>query len=575
MLTHHLQTIDTKSLNVFSNNRDLLRDLFTYLGYMAEHSVKRMTRTNQIPRRDSIKIAKLMGDRELLHAAQESGGTQWLDFIDVLAYRLHLINYDVKGTYRSYNSSEASFIDNFISVSHTNLERFTLLSPLQQEKQILEVLINAKTITDSDNYSFNEFFESSVLGSLDQFSTRGSATSLVPTLKFPEIRQFLIKILQECTPNQWYSTASLISYLKTNHPYFLIPENIPKTDRWGKPIERYDNFYEGKDYWASESTIPANSPDAFERVEGRYLERFLEHIPLLMRFVDVAYDTEPYTGLRPMRGVLKAFRITERFQRFIKGEMVLPKVTIQPNFDVIIESDFYPGAVVNQISELGELVSSPESGHGAYVGIFLLKKTAIATALVKQPDLDLIALLKELSGRDLPANVQVELSEWAGHADQFTLYEGFAILETTDVPPEIEKFSKESISPALHLVQKPAEVFATLEKLGKVPLLIQHPDQGFARINGTADTLFPKESIAIIAPKTVREVKVGRAVTISYKFPETDVFSALQKVLVELRCPFQSDHQSRIISIKQQDQPKFDEACTQLACDYILEIEKN
>ncbi len=575
MLTHHLQTIDTIPLNVFSNNRDLLRDLFTYLGYIAEHSVKRMTRTNQIPRGDSIKIAKLLGDKELVQAAQESGGTQWLDFIDVLAYRMHLTHYDVKGTYRGYSSSDASFVDNFISINNKNLDKFNLLSPLQQEKQILEALINAKTLTDFDNYSFNEFFQSSVFGTLDQFSTRGSATGLVPNLKFPEVRQFLIKILQECTPNQWYSTASLISYLKTNHPYFLIPENAPKTDRWGKPIGRYDNFYEGNDYWASEFTVPTDAPDAFERVEGRYLERFLENIPLLMRFVDVAYDTDPYTGLRPMRGVLKAFRITERFQRFIKGEMVLPKITIQPNFDVIIESDFYPGALVNQISELGELVSSPESGHGAYVGIFLLKKTAIATALVKQPDLDLIALLKELSGRDLPANVQVELSEWAGHADQFTLYEGFAILETTDIPPEIEKFSKESISPALHLVKKPADVFATLEKLGKIPLLIQHPDQDFARIDGTVDTLFPKESIAVIAPKTVREVKVGRIVTISYKFPEADVLSALQKILVELRCPFQSDHQNRIISIKQQDQSKFDAACTQLASDYNLEIEKN
>ncbi|MEI7850140.1 MAG: hypothetical protein WCK35_30385, partial [Chloroflexota bacterium] len=160
-------------------------------------------------------------------------------------------------------------------------------------------------------------------------------------------------------------------------------------------------------------------------------------------------------------------------------------------------------------------------------------------------------------------------------ADQFTLYEGFAILETTDIPPEIEKFSKESISPALHIVKKPADVFATLEKLGKIPLLIQHPDQDFARIDGTVDTLFPKESIAVIAPKTVREVKVGRIVTISYKFPEADVLSALQKILVELRCPFQSDHQNRIISIKQQDQSKFDAACTQLASDYNLEIEKN
>jgi len=49
-----------------------------------------------------------------------------------------------------------------------------------------------------------------------------------------------------------------------------------------------------------------------------------------------------------------------------------PKVTVQPNFDVIIESDFYPANVIGLIAMLGEQMSNPQNGHGAYVSIYQL-----------------------------------------------------------------------------------------------------------------------------------------------------------------------------------------------------------
>ena len=39
--------------------------------------------------------------------------------------------------------------------------------------------------------------------------------------------------------------------------------------------------------------IHESDPDGFERVEGRYVERFLESIPLVLRYVDVAYERKP------------------------------------------------------------------------------------------------------------------------------------------------------------------------------------------------------------------------------------------------------------------------------------------
>lgn len=565
--------LDPKPLRIFSNDRDLLQDLFIYLEYVGEHSVKRMTRTNEIPKPDSIKIAKLLGDPELVKLAQDSGGALWIDFIDNLALQLQLVRYDTKGEYRGYSSSEPSFVDNYIVVSEAHLRKFLELPPAAQEKRLLDTLIHLKAKNDYSEYSNNEFYQISVLGGLDPFNSRGSALGLMPTLKFPAIRLFLLDVLKNCPAGQWFSTESLIAYLKINHPFFLIPKNIPKADRWGKIGGRYDNFYEGKNHWDSEKTVQPDEPDAFERVEGRYVERFLENIPLTMRFVDVAYNPAPYTGLLPSRGQLKAFRVNERFLRLMSGEESAPKVTVQPNFDIVIESDFYPAGVVRQVAALGERVSNPNSGHGAYVDIYQLKKAAVAAAQVHQPDLNVIALLKRLSGRDLPPNVQIELEEWAGHADQFTLYESFSLLEMAELPLQAEKFIGERISPTLNLMRSPDAVFAMLETLGHVPLRMRHPGGEFTRMAESADSVFPKESAEITAPKTARPVKVSRVVTVSYQFPDAESFDIIQKTLAELRCPFQTDSKTRIVSIQQKDQGRFDEAMKKLQDTFAFEIE--
>ncbi len=568
-----LQTLDPHPLRIFSNSRDLLHDLFTYLDYVGSRSIKRMTRSNEIPRADMQRLAKLLNiappeKDDWMYARQH-----WIDFVDELALRLGLVSYDIKGKYRGYTSSEPSFIENYIIVNETNLQKFFELSPAAQEKRLLETLIHAKSFGNYDNYN-NEFFQDSVLGELDHFSLRGSGTGLMPTLNFPKIRLFLLDVLKNLPAGQWFSTESLIAWLKSNHPYFLIPQNAPKKDRWGHEIGRYDNFYEGKDQWNPQSkTVPPNAPDAFERVEGRYVERFLENIPLTLRFVDVAYGPNPYTGLYPSRGQLKAFRINERFLRLMSGEIAAPKVTVQPNFEVIIESDFYPAAIISQVAALGEQVSDPNSGHGAYVGIFRLIKASVAAAQVENPDLDVIDLLKTLSGRDLPPNVQIELDEWTGHADQFTLYEGFALLESVDELPDADTFTVERITPTLRLVRDPEKLFSRLETFGHVPMRVAHGSADFFPIADTAVSVFPKESAWAKAQETAKQVRVRRIVTVSYQFPDAESFAAIQKELAELRCPFQSEPATRTVLIHQAEQGKFDEALAKLTDEFAIVIE--
>ena len=568
-----LTPIDVKGLRFFSNPRDVLRDLFVYIDYAGQRNIKRMTRTNEIPRSDQQRMAKLLGDLPFDSGPGEIDASQWIDLIDHLAYGLHLANYDIKGEYRGESSSEPSFIDNYITINQANLRRFLEFNPIEQEKKILEVLKASRRLSvyqyrDEEQL---EFFQTGVLGELDSFSTRGSATGVLPSLHFGEIRQFLLELLLQCSPGVYYSTASLVQYLKINHPYFLIPKII-KPDRWGTISGRYDNFYEAKDQQSyGIDTVKADAPDAFERVEGRYVERFLENIPLIMRFVDVAYDPAPYKGRFPTLGLLKAFRVNELFPRLMSAVNNPPRVTIQPNFDVIVEADFYPANIIRQVGGLGEQVSNP-SNSSAYVGIFQLKKTRVAEECVRQPSLDVIKLLKELSGRDLPGNVQTELEEWSGHADQFILYEGFAVLESMDEIPQADKFTLERIAPNLRLVGNPKALYQSLEAEGCVPLRVYHFQDGFQLLAETMTSLFPKETQED-EREAVTQIKIKRNISFTVNFPDEASFDTFRKMLAELRCPFQSDSRLRSITFDQKNQSKFDEAVQELANVYAVVIE--
>jgi hypothetical protein len=572
-MTLSLNPIAPQSLNIVTNERDLLRDLFVYLNYFRDRSVKRMTRTNEIPRGDIVKIAKLLGIDPPEKEEWEYAQPTWISFIDGLAYNMGLVSYDVQGVYRGESSQEPSFIENYVVINAARLDKFLERSPVQQEKDILEALNLSQPSSWHERGIFNEFFQYGPLGALDHFETWGAGTGIMPTLNFKDIRAFLLNVLLAAPVGQWFSTQSLIAYLKAHHPFFLIPEKLPKVDRRQNPIGRYDNFYENKASGQRDKSIPPDEPDAFERVEGRYVERFLEYIPLIMRFVDVAYDTSIYGGALPTRGLLKAFRVHERLGRVMGNADSQPKVTVQPNFDVIIESYFYPSATIQQIGTLGDLVSNPSSGHGAYVGIFQLKKAAVAAAMVRQPSLDVPALLKKLSGRDLPANVQIELDEWAGHADQFTLYEGFTLLETATLPPDITPLRVESITPTLTLIRNPEKAFASLDTLGYVPMRIRHSEDDFALLPEAVTSVFPRELAWSDTPEPARAVKISRVVTVSYQFSDPAALDAVQKMLAELRCPFHSDPKAGILHIQQTNQAKFDQALAQLASVFTFAID--
>jgi len=73
-------------------------------------------------------------------------------------------------------------------------------------------------------------------------------------------------------------------------------------------------------------------------VEGRYVERFLESIPNLLRYVDVAYARQRPEGVYPSRGYLQAFRVSERLQRALEGRIAEATLRVTSTFEVYVQS---------------------------------------------------------------------------------------------------------------------------------------------------------------------------------------------------------------------------------------------
>ena len=557
-----LTPVDVTDLDVFSNPCDLRRDLHVFVRYVQERSVKRLHRSNYLSKSDSLRLAKAMSDPLAVDDVRHGGRSSWVDHVDRLALKLGFVSYDTKGVYVGYTSSEPSFPDNYIRFNAREYQQFFQSSLAEQERRLLDTLVGEGDGCDS------EFYRTGVLGRLSSFPIWGCATGVVPMLDFPKIRRFLLNFLQTCEAGVWYNTASLVQHLKTDYPFFLIPENPRYKDRRSKGKGRYGNFHESKDRWGHEIDIPEHAPDVFERVEGRYVERFLEGIPLALGYVDVAYSSQSYKGVYPSINYLKAFRVSNRLRRAVTGDIPVPKVTVQPNFEVYVESEFYPTNVLSQLTPLADVVSED------ILTILKLREEKVAAQAAQDEKLDIISLLTRLTGQELPRNVARELTEWVAHSEKFTLYQGFALLEGDEDLPAADPFTVERISPTTRIVHSPDALFDRLEKAEWVPLRVTHSDSTLRPLPQKARTVFVRQSPAAKPkPKKKEPVTLVRQTSVTFHFPTGKSLGKFRKALLDARCPVEVDSKNLTITFSGRYEPLVMQVISALEKEYLIHIE--
>lgn len=560
----NLTPTNTDELSVFSNQYDLRHDLHAYVEYVQDRDVKRLHRSNELNRSDSKRLAKHMSNSYAIEEVETKGYSDWVNYVDELALVFKFTDYDTEGIYAGYTSSEPSFPDNYIKVNTKRYEEFIDLPLIEQEKKFLDLLVN--NYLDGDN----EFYNTSVLGRLSGFSSWGSATGIMPGLDFARVRRFLIGVLQSCTPGVWYTTSSLIRYLKEHHPFFLIPEKPRYRYKQDAEKGRYGNFHEGE-RWDTEIKISESDADAFERVEGRYVERFLEGLPLILGYIEVAYSRTEYKGYLPEMNQLQAFRVNDTFLHVMSGETIEPRVTVQPNFEVRVESELYPVRILAQLTKLADVVAKDRTS------ILKLRKKKVLTQLSEREDLDVIKLLENMSGQKLPQNVRIELEEWIGASEAFTLYENVVFFEGDKDLPDIDRFTIECISPTMRIVHSPDKLFTHLEQKELIPLRIKHRSSALTPLPDGAHTVFPKRDLSVskskVRAKAKKPVTVKREVHITFHFPAKELMEEFRNGLVAVRCPVAADWDKLTLSFDKRYESEVKKVSEALKQDYTIKIE--
>ena len=559
----NLTPANINELSVFSNQYDLRHDLHAYVEYIQDRDVKRLHRSNELNRSDSKRLAKLMSNSSVIEEVEQNGYSEWINYIDILAYVFEFVKYDTEGIYVGYTSSEPSFPDNYIDINAEKYKKFIDLPLIEQEQKLLVLLVN-HYLDDK-----NEFYNTSALGRLSGFSTRGSATGIIPDLDFASARLFLLNVLQSCTPGVWYTTSSLIQYLKKHHPYFLIPKKPKFQHKYEEKKGRYGNFREGN-RWDKEIEILESDADAFERVEGRYVERFLEGLPLILGYVEVAYSKTEYKGQLPEMNQLQAFRVNDTFLHVMSGKIMEPRVTVQPNFEVHVESELYPVRIISQLTKLADVVTKDKTS------ILKLRKNKVLTQLSEREDLDVIKLLENISGQELPQNVRIELDEWIGASEAFTLYEMAVLFEGDKDLPEIDQFTIERISPAMRIVHSPDRLFTHLEQKEFIPLHIKHRSSALTLLPDGVRTVFPKRDLSVskvkARAKTKKAVTIKREVQITFHFPAKELMEEFRKGLIAARCPVAADWSKLTLSFASQYEPEVKKVSKALKQDYTIKF---
>ncbi len=566
----NLDTRTVTELDVYSMPYDLRRDIHAFVHYISEREVKRAYRSNALPKADSKRLAKLMSHPDCLQQIEEShdNSSWWIDMIDSSARILGFVSYDTEGEYMGYSSHSPSFRDNYIVYNEKIYKAFLAMPLLEQEKRLFLLF--------RDDTTHNELFHSHWQSKLDHFPHRGMATGAVPLMDFGKSRRTLFRLLANLDSGKWYTTASLIRHLKGTDPFFLIPpkSKLPQKDSWGRPtnMTRYGNFHEYKTdhYDRDKKAIPDDAPDGFERVEGRFIERFLEGIPLTLGYVDVAYSRREYKGMRPERGTLLAFRINGRFQQLMHDEAIPPTVTILPTFEIHVESPFYPISLLYLLWQFAIPITEDK------VNILKLDKQRVKTALANHNNnVDLIPFLQQLSSHPIPQNVKIELEEWIGQADAFTLYTDFALLEGDSRLPETKPFVVEQITPKLRIVRQPSKVFDALEQAERAPLAVRHMDKQLMPLPPKARSIFPKAKPIKAKPKrkTKQRITLSRETRFVLHIPTDGFYEQLRAALLKQRCIFEPNQAKRTITYGQTAKPLVEAAIKEMRQTHIIKFE--
>lgn len=562
--------IDLQNLTIKNNLYDFRRDIFLFMQYCQGQEIKRTVYGNYLSKSEYKRIAKKLGRPELMDDYDKDMGQWWIDYLDEQALALGWISYDTDGEYLGYTSSRPAFQDNYIEVNSDKYNRFLKLSGLEQEKYLY------RHFKESQG-KHNILMERGLFSFLDRFTSWGSATGVLPTLNLAKSKDILLEVLVNLSPNTWYATKDLIQLMKEKHPWFLIPEKpyVMESGGWRKPDKkvlypRYYNFMEGERYGGrmEEKHIRNDDPQGFEKVEGRFIERFLENYLYVLGYIKIGMSKTPYKGESPQMGTLVAFQLQPTFLQVLKNEPLTTKVSIQPNFEIYIDAPVYPVATLNELAPLTKVLKEDQQI------ILKLEKQYVLQYLVEHPSFDLTRFLTDLSDTPLPQNVLMEIREWTERTDVFTLYEDFGLYEGVKKQSLADIHTELNITPTLRLIRKPILLYEKLQKSAVIPMLVEHKDKGFKPMPTIAKSVFPSLKVEKTKKAAKQKINIERAEMLTYTIGTKVFFESFLTALLTARVPITFDKNKKSIHFPKKEEANIKKLLNEFKDKYQFSIKK-
>jgi hypothetical protein len=493
---------------------NLRRDLFQLVRYVQARGLRRTVRGNAIPKADAQRLARLLTYAEEEANIREEGCGLWSEFVCSLARDMGLVTYDIEGRYAGYSSMAPSFRDNDVVIVADAWRGYLHQRPTEKERALLDAQLASPA---------NEFFHDATLLRTDAFELHGSRTGPVSRMDLPRVRRNLLEWLARLAPERWYEFRDVVEQLREEAPTLILDPATRGPDResharlsdWERQTRRggrskkgppkppitledlYVNFREcppGQQGWHSEGRqLVSGTPEAFHRVEGRYLASFLCGIPYNSGFVGLAFRAEddPHgMDVGPAFERLRAFRLTRRLAQVLRGDAALDAlaITVLPNFDVLVEAPSYPESAVERLERFARV----EREDGPVLKLRLdQKRVAEATAASEEAPAALDEL-ESLATSPIPQNVRVELASWSRRGEQVVFFDGAGLVEldaAIDRAPllgELGDLHLDDGPPGFVIVRDPEAAFRRLEDRGQVPVLVRHRGPGFAGASGWA-----------------------------------------------------------------------------------------
>ncbi len=570
-----------------SGRLNLRRDLYLFVDLVRREGLKRAHRTNDIPKGPALKLARILSWEGEESWVKSEGSGLWSDLVSRLARSLGLVSFNVEGVYKGYTSMEPSFPDNEIEVEARAVAAWLARSPVQKEKAILEKLVDD---------TGNEFFRSSTLHRGDaRFDSLGCGIGPASRMPLGTIRRTLLGLLADQPHGVWIPVSVFVDLVRTSARDLILPPSLKKKPlsdydrdrvrRGGKVSEevegRYSNFRERvKDQWGREGTqLTESTPNVFDRVEGRYLQYFLQEIPFLSGFVDLAMAPESRETIWPPRESVRAFRTTSRLRQVVHGDPSLGRVsvTVLPTLEVLVEAPSWPERELEALRPFCEEVEEDGPIHRLRID----RKKTVAHAAANPKGASPREVLSRLSSRPLPSNVEVELDAAVGHSRKLTLYEDVALVEIRlpedrdAVTAELGKFSFDASPRGFVLSRNPRKTLDVLEQCLRIPTSVKHLEKRFAACDGPLGASTPKSPAGPApAPRPRRKVKLSMTDVVAYRSGDAELLAELQNGLARAGKPGRLFPEEGLLLVAAADLPRLRALLTRLASRFDIVLER-